>query len=330
MEYIFEDIDICECIGDFEDEYVYDIEMEDESHTFIANDILVHNSLYISYQNLLNTIEGIEDMSIMDIKDILVKLNTDFLDEHNNQFMLDYYHGRHVDSVHKFELETVAYRECRLDVKKRYAQLLIWKDGKTYDEGNLPLKVKGLEMIKSSYPKQSREGLKRMVRYMLEDEGDGFFLQRLNIKMQQEKDMFFKADIEDVCGNVSVQNYTKYIISDTDPTGLKIAPKCPYNVRALGNYNRIRNIYNLPGDPLYGGKMKWYCYYPGGRKQHKKEEPDYFAFQSRNYPKWADKYAPISHSVMFQKTMLDPFNRIMEAIGEGKLNVDGSIQMTLF
>lgn len=27
MDYIFEDIEVCECIGYFEDEYVYDIEM---------------------------------------------------------------------------------------------------------------------------------------------------------------------------------------------------------------------------------------------------------------------------------------------------------------
>ena len=35
-KYIFEEIDFCECIGEFDDEYVYDIEMDDETHTFIA------------------------------------------------------------------------------------------------------------------------------------------------------------------------------------------------------------------------------------------------------------------------------------------------------
>ena len=58
FEYFFDDIEICECVGCFEDEYVYDIEMLDETHTFIANDILVHNSLYISYENLVKTIDG--------------------------------------------------------------------------------------------------------------------------------------------------------------------------------------------------------------------------------------------------------------------------------
>lgn len=298
--------------------------MEEQLVKIVAGDT---DSLYISFQGLLNTIEGIENMSDEEIRDILVKLNTGFLDEHNNEFMKEYFATRNSDCVHKFELETIAKRECRLNVKKRYAQLLIWKDGKEFDVNNLPLKVKGLEMIKSSYPKFARESLKRLVRFMLEDNSDEYLLQRLNIKLMEEKKLFFEADLEDICGNVGVQNYTKYIIDDTDPNGLKIAPKTPYNVRALGTYNWLRNIHNLPGDPIYGGKVKWYCYYPNGLAKGKNTEPMYFAFQSRNYPKWADKYAPVSRADMFEKMVLDPFNRIIEAIGLGKLRQDGAMQV---
>ena len=288
------------------------------------------DSLYISYKGLLDSLEGSETMSLEDKTKFIVELNTGYLDEHNREFMKQYYASRHVDSVQNFELETVALSGAWLDVKKRYAQILLWKDGKTYDIGNLPMKIKGLEMVKSSYPKAAREGLKRLVRYLLEDQTDNYILQRLNIKMMEEKAVFFKAELEDICGNVGVQNYTKYILCDVDPMGLKVAPKTPYNVRALGNYNWIRNVNNLPGDPLYGGKVKWYCYYPGGKKHKKKQEPEYFAFQSRNYPKWADQYAPVSREDMFTRTILDPFNRIVEAIGIGTLKSDGSIQMGLF
>ena len=44
-----EDIESVECIGQFEDEYVYDIEVDDDSHTFVANNVLVHNSAYTTY-----------------------------------------------------------------------------------------------------------------------------------------------------------------------------------------------------------------------------------------------------------------------------------------
>ena len=285
------------------------------------------DSLYISYENLLNSIEGIEDMSIEQKCDILVKLNREFLDEHNNEFIKNYYEARHAKSVHEFELETIALSECRLSVKKRYAQILLWKDGKTYDIDDLPLKVKGLEIVKSSYPKEARKELKHLVRYLLEDSNsDGYLLQRLSIEVQKMKQQFNKAPIEEICGNMKVNGYTKYIENDKNPSGLEVAPKCPSNVRALGTYNWLRNVYNLPGDPIYGGKLKWYRYYPVGRSK----DPEVFAFQAGNYPKWADKYAPISRIAMFNAMVLDPFNRILSAIGMNELSSDGSIQLSLF
>lgn len=287
------------------------------------------DSLYISYENLLNSIEGIEDMSIEQKCDILVKLNREFLDEHNNEFIKNYYESRHAKSVHEFELETIALSECRLSVKKRYAQILLWKDGKTYDIDDLPLKVKGLEIVKSSYPKEARSELKHLVRYLLEDnDSDGYLLQRLNIEVQKMKQQFNQAPIEEICGNMKVNGYTKYIEDDENPNGLKVAPKCPSNVRALGTYNWLRNIHKLPGEPIYGGKLKWYRYYPTGRVKAK--DPEVFAFQAGNYPKWADQYAPISRTAMFNAMVLDPFNRILSAIGMRELSSDGSVQLSLF
>lgn len=305
------------------------------NHSFVVPIYGDTDSIYTSYEPLLKTIKGYENMSLDEKRDIIAKINTEFMDQHNKEFIDKYYKGRHVQSVHAFELETIALSGVWLNVKKRYAQLILWKDGKVYDIDDLPLKVKGLEIAKSSYPKCARTGLKHMVRYLLEDDGSGFLLQRLNMEMMKCKDMFMKAPIEDVCGNMGVQGYTKYIICDDDPGGLVTAPKCPSNVRALGNYNWIRNTKRLPGDPLYGGKMKWYCFVPGtlkrkGKKNVTYEGIEYFAFQSGSFPKWAEKYAPINRNVMFEKMMIDPFNRIIEPSGIGKLNADGYIQMGLF
>ena len=50
----FEEIESCELIGDFNNEYVYDIEVDDDTHTFMANDILVHNSLFVSFKPIIN------------------------------------------------------------------------------------------------------------------------------------------------------------------------------------------------------------------------------------------------------------------------------------
>jgi len=54
FEYFFDEVDSCEEIGQFEDEWVYDVEVDDSTHTFITNDLLVHNSLFVSFEPCLN------------------------------------------------------------------------------------------------------------------------------------------------------------------------------------------------------------------------------------------------------------------------------------
>ena len=52
-DFILGNIEECVMVEDFFEEYVYDIEMNDDTHTFIANDILVHNSLFVCYKPAL-------------------------------------------------------------------------------------------------------------------------------------------------------------------------------------------------------------------------------------------------------------------------------------
>lgn len=61
-EYFFDDIEYCEQIGEFEDEWVYDIEMNDDTHTFIANDMLVHNSVFVGFEPALNSCDWVDQV----------------------------------------------------------------------------------------------------------------------------------------------------------------------------------------------------------------------------------------------------------------------------
>ena len=185
MEYFLDDIESCECIGMFEDEYVYDIEVDDETHTFIGNDILVHNSLYMCYEGLLKTIKGIEKMTIEQKRDIIVDFNKFFLDPHNRQYIKEYYDKRGGQSVHNFELETLNTAGVWLNSKKRYAQLLLWKDGEKFELDHLKMKVTGLEMNKAAAPTYSREILNGLVRFMLENPNDKYLINRMNIELQK-------------------------------------------------------------------------------------------------------------------------------------------------
>lgn len=322
----FDHVTSCEQIGEFENEYVYDIEMVDDSHTFIADDVLVHNSLYLCYNQLLKTIKGVENMSIERKRDILAYINTQFMDEHNRQYIEDYYKTRGGKSTHNFELETIALSGVWLNVKKRYGQILLWKDGLKYDTDQLPLKIKGLEVVKSSFPSMSRKILKHLITFLLQHADDKYLNQLMNIEVQKYKQLFFDAPIDEVSGSVKINNYNKYVWS-TDKEHIVWRPtnSIPWNVRALANYNHLREYYKLPGEPIYGGKCSWYI-----TTNSKRNNTDYFAFTSRAWPTWAKKYADINRVAMFDQTVLDPINRIMTTIGLNRLNVDGCMQIELF
>ena len=287
------------------------------------------DSLYISYEPLLETIQDFDKLTLKEKLNIILKINLEFLDGHNNKFISEYYQKRHAwePGFNRFELETVGKSGIWLNIKKRYAQMLLYKDGKFFDEDNLPVKVKGLEVIKTSYPTLSRKLLKDMLKFMLEYDGK-YLSQELNLLNIQFREIWNLAPIEDICANVRCNKYTEYVADDTDKLILK--PKCPPNVQALARYNYLNNTNKFGAEPLYGGKIKQYIIKPMNRTKASQRVDQFFGFESNKYPKWADYYAPIDRTQMYQNYVLDPINRILEAIGMPLLKIDGSIQMGLF
>ena len=205
MEYIFEDIEVCECIGYFEDEYVYDIEMDDETHTFIANDILVHNSSYVNLGPVVDCIPGLREKGDKEICHFLVGFADEYLNKYFDKILTDYLTPRHAKNYHVFELETVGKSSIFTGVKKRYAQAILWKDGRIYDEPKL--KYKGLEVIKGSYPSFSRKILKSLTEMLLlDDSNNDKFIFKLNQKMMAYKDEFFKQPIDNISETIKVNS----------------------------------------------------------------------------------------------------------------------------
>lgn len=291
--------------------------------------VIIYNdtdSAYISYENLVKTIEGWDKMTFRQQVDVIIGIHTKFLNEHNRKYIAEWYESRHASSIHEFELEVLGKGLWLKDTKKRYMMLLYYKDGKYYDEDDLPMKVKGLEIVKSSYPSAARDTLKKISRMLLEtnDTDENHILSILNQQMQQSKQSWLQADLESICPSVSVNKYTEYVVSDNLPEGPVLKPKCPFAVRGLATYNNIRQINNLSGDPIYGGKLKYYVVQPQSIKKKRQDEM-VFCFPPSEYPDWAPRYAPINRRAMFEKCVLDPFNRILEGIGFGTLSYDGFI-----
>lgn len=288
------------------------------------------DSLYLSYHDLINTIEGSEKLTLQDKLEIILKINTEFLDKHNEDHLRDYFLGRNARpntaNLEKFELETCSLRGLWLyQTKKRYGQILLWKEGKYFDMDDLPVKVKGLEVIKSSYPTIARKQLKEMLRFILEYDGK-YLTQELNLMSQKFLKEFQVADIDLISGNLRVNGYMQKVLNDTNPNGFETVTGASFNVKALALYNWLNNTKNLGSEPIYGGKLKYYTV----KGSSEKNGDIYFAYEGTKYPKWADQYAPVDTRRMYQKFVLDPINRLLRSAGMPLLNVDGSIQMGLF
>lgn len=280
------------------------------------------DSLYVNLGPIVNSINELKDATDRQKCEFCVNFAEGYMNDYFLSELDKYFTPRHVKNRHLFELETVSKGGIWLNVKKRYGQALMWKDGRYYDEPKM--KVKGLEVIKGSYPKFARNTLKDLMMFLLlEDVNDKGFIHRLNKKVMGCLDEFKKQPIDDITENLRVNNYWKGIESDSDPSGLKTKMGTSFNVKALGLYNWYINAKGMKGDNIYGGKVKCYLI----KKTSRKSEDMYFAYGAGKCPAWAP---PIDYNEMFTKTILEPINRIITAIGLPSLNIEGSIELNLF
>lgn len=307
------------------------IDPEKYRYSIIDNDDMVYtiyqdtDSSYINLGPITSCINELEGKSDADKALFIDKFASEYLNPHFDKVITEYLKSRHANNYHIFELETIAKSGIWINVKKRYAQALMWKDGRLYDEPKI--KVKGLEIIKGSYPPFSREILKNITHMLLTGDGvgDPNYIHVLNQKMMEYKAQFYNQSPDNICETVKVNDYWKNITSDTDPTQLQCALGTSYHQKALGMYNWHINTKKLPGDNVYGGKVKCYAV-----KRIGKGDAIYFAYPAGEYPSWADRYAPIDKDAMFTKTVLEPLNRILVPIGFKELHIDGSIDVDLF
>lgn len=321
IEYKIEDIESIEQLDNFDNEEVYDIEVNDDSHTFIANDILVHNSVYTTYGNLFKcmTPKYREKYSSPRSKiDWILNFNKKFLDKQNNKWCEDLYNPRHGQNVHEFELETVSYSQICIK-KKKYLKGYAFVKGKFYDKPKVS--GTGIELVKSTTPKLCREILEDLMNSLMfeynEDNKQEYILY-FNNKLQEYRKKFYNAPIEDISQSVNVGDYTKYVIEDKND--LVFEKQCPVSVHAVARFNYLAHKNNEDNKKFYSGKIKYYNIKVGNNN-------GYFGFPAGELPEWAPQMNKI---VQWEKTIIDPINRFLEVMNIQKVNSSASQQLTLF
>lgn len=325
MKYIIDEIESVEQLDNFNDEYVYDIEVDDNSHTFIANDILVHNSVYTTYGTLFSCMTPKYQEKYKDDKsklDWILTFNKQFLDKQNNEWCDNLYNPRHGHNIHEFELETVS-RSLIACAKKKYLKGYVFVKGKYYDDPKVS--GTGIEIIKSTTPKLCREILTDLMHSLMFDYSPDKkleYIYEFNEKLEKYRKLFYKAPVEDISQSIGVGDYKKYVINDEEY--LELGKQCPVSVQAVARFNYLAHKNQEDNKKFYSGKIKYYNIH---LTFNKKVNTGYFGYPAGELPLWAP---PVDKLTQWNKTVIGPINRFLKVMDIPLVNATPNQQLSLF
>lgn len=189
--------------------------------------------------------------------------------------------------------------QCFFTSKKHYALNVIYSEGIYYKEPKL--KVKGLETVRSSIPKLSRNALERS--YKIIFTGDRQALIDHTEKFRQD---FFKMDFAQIGKPSGVNNIAEYY----DPNTL-YKKACPIHVRGSIVYNhflkknKLTDKYQLIEDY---DKIK-YCYLKMPNPSHS----NVIAIKD-DAPEELDINSHLDYKTQFDKIFMNPLQAVCDAV----------------
>ena len=215
-------------------------------------------------------------------------------------------------------MESVA-KSAIFIAKKKYIQNIAWSDPDIHYDDLSKIKVKGWETVQASTPTASRKILNEALRLIFTP---GNIKMDEIVKFLKEKKVQFKLeDIEDICENLRMNNYEKYILDDTNR--FELAKGSGPNVKGAGFHNFLlnnsthKNKYQLL---VSGERLKLY---------HTDDKRcEVFCYSAGAYPY---EFAPnIDYETQYEKTVIDPLNRVLASIGLQTLNRNLMYAKSLF
>jgi len=280
------------------------------------------DSCYVQFEEMYESIEWLGDILTIDV--FIMKLYNIRLDGFIKNSMEKYSTDLNTENHLFFDLETISYSGIWLS-KKKYLQDIAWIDKLSNDERYKTLskiKTVGFDIIQSSTPTVARKQLTNAVEILLSEKPTAETIAKLVEFLKKSKKEFKLADIDEVCFNRRTNNIDKYVIDDTDE--LQLALKCPANVRAAGFHN-----YLLNNKPQYKSKYKLNSNGEKLKIYHTNHHvSDLFAYQAGEHP--YEFAPPVDYEIQFEKSVIDPINRILIVLGLQTLNRNLIYSTSLF
>lgn len=277
--------------------------------TFVWDTLNKNNHLtyFFNWSTELDFIHGLDKFRIADYF-------KDCLDAHAASYG--------VENKEDFELEKISDANIHLE-KKKYIQHIIYEDGIFYDKLEY-FQPKGVELIRSSSPSFARDkdtGIYKILKYLFSHPKD-FNIQELTRIVKQMRKEFEHAEIDDICGQSSVSNYSEKTLDDKE--NLTFVKGAHYAVKAAGVHNFLLNQHpelRTKYDYIHGGdKIK--IYYT--------TDPQYPKFGYRRGEHPYEFALDVDYDTMFEKVILKPINAIIKKLGMPEINKRLSVLQGIF
>lgn len=208
------------------DDYVFDVEMSETPHTFFANDILIHNSLYVKFPKKIYS-SGIDNM---------LEFSTNVESIVNNSLLL--FSGQSLNSPKNY-LEYSREKICKTgfwtDVKKRYALYVVNDEGTECDA----IKIMGLDVKKSSFPEKFKGIMFNVLDMILKNSKQ----EDIDLYLKESKQSVMEYSIYEVAKISSVKTIDEYKNHINGLNNFKSG--VPQNTKAF-IYNQLLDKFNCP------------------------------------------------------------------------------------
>jgi hypothetical protein len=274
------------------------------------------DSNYVTFQEVVNSCDFDGEP-----KDLVLKINEYRLKEYLKKSFEKYSEKWNTQNYQDFEMETLSKSGLFLG-KEKYVTDLIYEDG-VHMESLSRLKITGVEMVKGGTPPFVREKLTYLTKYIF-GKGSSFVLRDFVQELKEIKKAFKMQEPKNISNSISVNNYEKFILNDT--TGFEVGRACPIHVRASGYHNYLLNKSKFKDKyQMIKSSQKVNFYFV---KVKSEKENNVFAYPQGTFP--YEFAPPLDYDEQFTKTILDPINRFVEAMGHNLISPNLFMVKVLF
>ena len=279
----------------------------------ITLDFIIYGDTDSNYINLGAVMDSCEFDSDLEPFEFVKRLNEFRLKEYIKKCYDIYSEKWGTDNYQDFELESLSYAGIFLG-KKKYVLHIAWQDpNKDLFPRLSKVKSTGIELAQGGTAPFAREKLTFLLQHIFE-RGKNFDIREFVKILKNIKSEFKVQSPDQISVGTSVNNIEKFIVNDT--TKFEVAKGCPMHVRAAGYHNYLLN--NSKHKVKYSlirssEKIKYYYV-----KVNNERENNVFGYLNGAYP--YELAPPVDFDEQFNRVILDPMNRFIEAMGYAPLS----------